>query len=933
MMNFKKMERKCRLNFLQRTRATSMRGVSFLALLLILCSLSQIAVAQDSNTLPFEFVIPPDGLLAGIIYNMTLHLPDFVFDFDELPVQASNVTCIDLEIYSLSGFIAAQNFSEATGPYYELLTITLNANNLNLTCFGDYSYQVFGPPSTGNMTMTMGNTTSLSIIVDVFATEGAVASPSVTPSISYSPSTSASLSGTISETPSISLSISESSSVSLSISESSSVSVSISESASTSISAASVSPSPSLSSSSSFVPSPTISASVSGVASPTPSASSNSTTGLNKINVGGMLIDPMQLIAALPFGRFVLANHGMLKQVQEDDTDDPLPPPVLTTSLANCSMIADITYLKTSDPLLNLDTGKLIEALVPAIPVVVCGQVQGIVNVTLNAVLNSVLSALWLGLESVEEKNPPEVFKSEGTFYSFLGLTLLWVVIVAFFASFPYIRTRYLKRKYGEYAESDPLTGSGLTASIKYTLPAESVPLIMHPKLNWFWKYSILLALLWNIALFISANISVASSVYLYITIGNSITKLPALYTFMLWDSVVEMWDAGVWPLSLLIGVTSGVWPYIKLIAMLACWTLPPKILSNKYRLYLLRVLDALGKWSLIDVYVLVLFLESFRVHIQFTSAIQIDMAVTVQYAFYSYLAATMMSLILTHVFLYANHHLVEPHIPKTEYQMLCAHHFTMFGKEINLPLVVKIIVILSLFATAGFGVAGGMVDAFKFSWDGSLIGLLMKLSGEATEETYSVFSLVGAIPKTTFDDPNNVGIRVVQLSYVMFVFVIPIMHLLSLLLLWLVPLKAKMQHMFYAGVEILNAWSAMDVFLVALIVALVELETFADFIASRSCATIDPILTQYLPDITGGTCFTVQAKLESGVWILAAGVLLVLVVGYTVMYLCNKALTERISLERIKHNAKLAPQSTDYEDLFAEEYFPTKSTNTVSKK
>lgn len=63
----------------------------------------------------------------------------------------------------------------------------------------------------------------------------------------------------------------------------------------------------------------------------------------------------------------------------------------------------------------------------------------------------------------------------------------------------------------------------------------------------------------------------------------------------------------GVYPLSLLIAVFSGAWPYIKLLMMLWVWLVPPSFFSERKRENVIMILDALGKWSLIDCYVMVL--------------------------------------------------------------------------------------------------------------------------------------------------------------------------------------------------------------------------------------------------------------------------------------------------------------------------------------
>jgi len=81
-------------------------------------------------------------------------------------------------------------------------------------------------------------------------------------------------------------------------------------------------------------------------------------------------------------------------------------------------------------------------------------------------------------------------------------------------------------------------------------------------------------------------------------------------------QSVTDMWKAGVYPLSLFIAIFSGAWPYTKLIMMMICWVVNENKISYKTRERILIVLDAAGKWSLVDAYVLILMLVSFRFNI-----------------------------------------------------------------------------------------------------------------------------------------------------------------------------------------------------------------------------------------------------------------------------------------------------------------------------
>ena len=65
-------------------------------------------------------------------------------------------------------------------------------------------------------------------------------------------------------------------------------------------------------------------------------------------------------------------------------------------------------------------------------------------------------------------------------------------------------------------------------------------------------------------------------------------------------EAVRRTWDSGAIFLSLLIFICSGVWPYLKLITLLSVWFVPS---SPPRRSTALSWLCSLGRWSLFDVY------------------------------------------------------------------------------------------------------------------------------------------------------------------------------------------------------------------------------------------------------------------------------------------------------------------------------------------
>jgi len=66
----------------------------------------------------------------------------------------------------------------------------------------------------------------------------------------------------------------------------------------------------------------------------------------------------------------------------------------------------------------------------------------------------------------------------------------------------------------------------------------------------------------------------------------------------------------------------------------------------------MLQLLDALGKWSLVDAYVLVLMMVAFRFHLG-SEALHADVLVGPHWGFFGFIGAAVTSLTLSHIILY----------------------------------------------------------------------------------------------------------------------------------------------------------------------------------------------------------------------------------------------------------------------------------------
>lgn len=83
--------------------------------------------------------------------------------------------------------------------------------------------------------------------------------------------------------------------------------------------------------------------------------------------------------------------------------------------------------------------------------------------------------------------------------------------------------------------------------------------------------------------------------------------------TFTLIGTVTDMWKSEIYFLAILIAVFSGIWPYVKLILLIICWCTDAKRISYKTRERILIIIDSLGKWSMLDTYVMVMMIVAFR--------------------------------------------------------------------------------------------------------------------------------------------------------------------------------------------------------------------------------------------------------------------------------------------------------------------------------
>eukprot|EP00045_Choanoeca_perplexa_P006819 m.59015 g.59015 ORF g.59015 m.59015 type:complete len:1016 (-) comp13804_c0_seq1:15-3062(-) len=399
------------------------------------------------------------------------------------------------------------------------------------------------------------------------------------------------------------------------------------------------------------------------------------------------------------------------------------------------------------------------------------------------------------------------------------------------------------------------------------------------------------------------AHTEVAGRVYPSIVYNGTTTNWSTLSVLQFIHTVHDMWFAKVYALDVTVLILSGIWPYLKLVLMLFCWVVPTTTITVSTRETFLRVLDVLGKWSLLDIYVSIMLVVGMHFHVPLdtptrSSPTIVNMWVTPEPALFVYWGVIIVSLVLTHIMLHTHRACVEANLgvlPSiTSRESLCNHVFKSGGQHFRFTIGGKVLVTLIILATAGAVVLGCITDAFTFQMKG-LISWLYVQDGFSADRTYSLWSMFTDLPNAN-PNPNGVAIRFVQAFYLLFACAVPLIQQLVLAVLWLTPLAAKAQRRIYTAAEILFAWSGLEVYLLSIIMALLQLQPLTRFIIGHKCDTFNALLrTVFATELDGDdVCFDVTTKLNRGTFILLGCCTVNMLATFLVMRLCHQAVETR---------------------------------------
>lgn len=332
--------------------------------------------------------------------------------------------------------------------------------------------------------------------------------------------------------------------------------------------------------------------------------------------------------------------------------------------------------------------------------------------------------------------------------------------------------------------------------------------------------------------------------------------------------------------LAYVLALFSGVLPYAKLLAMLISWVAPTQVMSVTCRGRVLLLMDQIGKFSLVDIFVI-----QFISGILYTTADvpgegpQLAVALrTIQAdGFTCFVLATVGSLIIGHTCVYF--HDKDPRVVRRSLQdadaILTSQTLHCFGDgdarraacDVDAAiccrrrhrLVGSLLLLIGALCSVGCA-----LPAFSV--------VLKSPFGTFSQKTYSVFGFASKLPDLA-EEPNLFSTRFGQGTFVFFAIITIHAHVALLLFAWLARLSREhLKHAIRLS-HVLLAWSALDVCIISMVLTLIEM-TASDFVS------LNGKQRHFIERITGKPTasdqgLTVEVMLHSGTYVLAFTVLL----------------------------------------------------------
>eukprot|EP00536_Pseudo-nitzschia_multiseries_P018323 jgi/Psemu1/321305/estExt_fgenesh1_pm.C_23840001 len=430
-------------------------------------------------------------------------------------------------------------------------------------------------------------------------------------------------------------------------------------------------------------------------------------------------------------------------------------------------------------------------------------------------------------------------------------------------------------------------------------------------------RWGMPIVILGNIALFLSGHLSRGATVNIEATIAGETIKVDQFFEFSMAKSTVDIWNAGGKELAILILIFSGIWPYTKQVMTLILWFTPTSWVPISRRGSILIWLDRLAKWSMIDIFVLIISLAAFRVAVDSPTNFaflsegfySLDLLVVPLWGLYANLIAQLVSQISSHFIIHYHRKIVSKahdsylHITTDHSLQLTAdntnqkvqlrvHQFGRPHRGEDEKLIVRSwtssILIFVVVCTSACIIAGSILPSFSIEVFG-LLGIAVEAGQEFREANtnHSVFTVIKLLfDEAHFLDTANdfVGLGSFSVIFVLTVLLIPLIQSVTLLGQWFVPMTMKHRRKMFVLNEILEAWQYAEVYIISIFVASLQLGPISSFMVNSYCGSLDGFFSELvfygILKSEDAQCFSVESSIEDGFFILEVGAILLALVN-----------------------------------------------------
>jgi len=431
-----------------------------------------------------------------------------------------------------------------------------------------------------------------------------------------------------------------------------------------------------------------------------------------------------------------------------------------------------------------------------------------------------------------------------------------------------------------------------------------------------------------NIALFLSCHLQTFAAISFDLETQILNTSADRILEFSIAKMTFGVWSSGSEFLAFCIFFLSIVWPYIRLISMF--WLFFSQRLDISRRGVLLRWIDTIGKWSLLDIFVMIIALVSLRTSISNSQDennpreifYNIDLMLIPVYGVYSNLAAQTCSQIISHLLMFYHRKTLRS-ISNQTYQKqspshecsynytkessrgnssteieeesierqplfvtcnirkaLCSQSFTLLwqNKEDSLQMrnstntLVRLICLSSIVCIF----LGSYFASFKIGLLG-VLGIILENNQHLSNgvPSYSLFSVSWLmVSESTYLESlsTTLGLLLLASFFIVTTVIGPCLLAVSLYFLWFVPMSYISRTRLIETIHIFRNWQFLDVYLVSIILSTWQIGGVLEYMLSPYCQAIGAMLgIKEERAHLGGShqCFSGEAQLRPAIFFL----------------------------------------------------------------